>query len=265
MEASIYSNPMATPEWRAKYEYDLAVNCLLPHLRRWNLSIEGTTVLDLGCGTGGLTVALAEQGAICVGVDLDVSFIALASQMAADHGAGAEFVSVDVLNFEQLDQSFEGRWFDLVILSEFVEHLINLGNVVRLMSWLRNHLTPRGSIYVSFPPWFNPFGSHQAGWPIIRYIPWFHLIPQPVKCIVSPRYARQYLEFFQELNHLTICSFEMIIKETQMTIVRRELFHLRPEFYWRYGVSTLRSVVLSKIPIVRELTTTGAFYLLAKP
>jgi len=140
---------------------------------------------------------------------------------------------------------------------------MNQRNVASVLSRLRNHLAPRGCIYVSFPPWFNPFGGHQAGWPIIRYIPWFHLIPQSLMRIIAPEHTGAYLEFFQELNHLTISAFEKIIKETQMTIGRRELFHLRPEFYWRYGVPVVRSSLLGRIPIVREVTTTGAFYLLA--
>jgi 2-polyprenyl-3-methyl-5-hydroxy-6-metoxy-1,4-benzoquinol methylase len=259
-----YHQPMGSPERRAQYEYRLALDFILPHLSRWGVDVKNMRVLDLGCGTGGITVALAEIGADCVGIDLNPSHIAQAVYMAEEHGVKANFVSTDALKFGQLEQVLKGRVFDLVILSEFLEHLVNLQNVSSLLDSLREYLYPGGYLYVSFPPWFNPFGGHQAGWPVIRSIPWFHIIPHRLKRVIAPKHARQYLEFFQELNHLTIGSFENMTKETKLTVVHKELFHFRPEFYWRYGVPTVRSSILGRIPILREVTTTGAFYLLAK-
>jgi len=260
-----YHQPMGSPERRVQYEYRIALDCILPHLNQWGVKVDGMRVLDLGCGTGGLAVAFAEHRAICIGIDRDASFITQAFQMAEKHGVQAEFFVADVIKVKHLERLLTRRFFDLIILSEFVEHLVSLPNISPVLSWSREHLASAGYLFVSFPPWFNPYGGHQAGWPVIRCIPWFHLIPDRLKRIIAPKHAQQYLEFSQELNRLTIGSFEKIIRETQLTVVQRELFHLRPEFYWRYGVPTIRSSrFITKIPFLREVTTTGAFYLLGK-
>jgi 2-polyprenyl-3-methyl-5-hydroxy-6-metoxy-1,4-benzoquinol methylase len=264
MSVNNYSDPFTNYERRMRYEYDLALDCVLPHLSRWGIEFKGASILDLGCGSGGLAVALAEVGAECLGIDLNRVHIQHASRLASEHLVKAEFVAADVLKPNELDRILRGRSFQLVVLAEFVEHLVNLQNVTYVLSQVKEYLAPGGCVYVSFPPWFNPYGGHQAGWPTIRCVPWYHIIPNRLKRFLAPKQASKYLEFFQELNHLTINAFETILEDTHLKIVKRELFHFRPEYYWRYRVPTLRASFLAKVPIVRELTVTGAFYLLTK-
>jgi len=256
-----YYNAMGSPERRAQYEYRLALDCILPLMSQWGIDIKGMKVLDMGCGDGGLAVALADSGAHCLGIDHNEQRIAQALNMAAHHGVDAQFLLADVLKMDH----FEKR-FDLMILSEVVEHLVNFSNVKALLCWCRQHLVPGGRLYISFPPWFSPFAGHQAGWPGIRCVPWYHLLPDTLKRLFVPKHAPRYIKFIQELNHLTISAFEQIVEQAGLIIIRQELFLLRPEFYWRYGVPTLRSPsFLAKVPIVREVVATGAFYLLSRP
>lgn len=262
MSIDSYSDPFTDFERRMRYEYHLARDCLLPQLSRWGIKFEGAKILDLGCGSGGFAVALAENSAVCLGIDLNVSHIQHACRLASERLINAEFVAADILKPNELDKILYGRSFHLIILSEFVEHLVSRENVCLLLNQAKKFLAPEGRLYVSFPPWFNPYGGHQAGWPIIRCIPWFHLIPNRLKCLVAPRQAVKYLEFFRELNHLTIGGFEAILEEARLKVTRRDLFHFRPEYYWRYGVPTIRATYFARIPIIREITTTGAFYLL---
>lgn len=134
----------------------------------------------------------------------------------------------------------------------------------KVLSWRRQHLTANGSVYISFPPWFSPFAGHQAGWPLIRYIPWYHLLPSGIKKLLAPRRADRYMQFAQELDHLTIRSLEQIIARLELTIQRRELFHLRPEYRWRYRVPVIKvSSLLARLPRLSEVTSSGAYYLLA--
>lgn len=255
---SAYHQPFAGPvEKRARYECHLARDCILPLLARWGIQLNGARVLDLGCGSGGLAVAIAESGAECWGVDLRPERIAYASQMAAEHGVAVHLLAADILELNSFSQPF-----DLVVLSEVVEHLGDPAHVGALLRWCRDHLSAEGRIYVSFPPWFGPFAGHQAGWPRIRYIPWYHLLPNVLQRLLAPERVVAYRRFAQELNHLAVGSFEKHLQEADLVIEKRELYLLRPEFRYRYGLPALRSSLLARIPVLREVGTMGAYYLL---
>lgn len=261
IEDKPYDNPFGgSVEKRALYEYHLALDCILPLLARWGINIKGAQILDLGCGSGGMTVALAESGAECWGVDLRAERIAHASKMAADHDVTVHLLVGNILEMDSFQQAF-----DLVVMSEVVEHLGNLANVKALLQWCREYLVPQGYAYVSFPPWFSPFAGHQAGWPRIRFIPWYHLLPDTVKKLLAPDHALAYLKFAQELDHLTVGAFETLLQQVGLAIARKELYLIRPEYYYRYGVPELRSALLARIPVLREVSTMGAYYLLGAP
>ena len=246
-----------------EYEYRVALGCVLPTLRDWGVEIKDRAVLDIGCGSGGLTIALAENSAACVGIDLNPVHVEAASRLANARALSSEFATVDILLPDQLEKFLTGRVFQVIVLSEVLEHLVRRDNVARLLNEIKKYLTETGYVYVSFPPWFNPFGGHQAGWPRIRYCPWFHLYPEWLQRVVAPAQIGQYRDFEKELNHLTIACFERTAREAGFMIAKKELFHLRPEYYFRYGVPALRATVFGKIPGVREVVTTGAYYLLS--
>lgn len=254
-----YENPFGgSPERRAEYEYQITLDCISPLLESWDIDVRGKRVLDLGCGSGGLLLALAKSGAHGVGVDLKEERISEAQRMAGQHGVEVQFLAGDVLRMDRF-----AKPFDLVILSEVVEHLVDWSNVEALLCWCRENLSFLGNVYASFPPWYGPFAGHQAGWPRIRYIPWYHLMPHRIKRLLAPNQASRYIAFIQELNHLTIGAFERIVDRSGLTIVRQELYHLRPEYHFRYGIPIIRAPsVFVKVPLIREVTTMGAFYLL---
>jgi len=86
-----------------------------------------------------------------------------------------------------------------------------------------------------------------------------------MKRLLAPNQASRYIEFIQELNHLKISAFERIVDRSGFTIVGQELYYLRPEYHFRYGIPILRAPsVFVKLPLIREITTMGAFYLLTR-
>ena len=59
----------------------------------WKLAgdVSGLTVLDAGCGSGYLSVALAKKNATVIGVDLSPNMILEAKSMAAEKSCGIDF------------------------------------------------------------------------------------------------------------------------------------------------------------------------------
>jgi SAM-dependent methyltransferase len=223
----------------------------------WGVEPAGRRVLDLGCGCGGQSIALAELGSDCLAVDRNERSLHEGLRLAAQRGVQVQFLAADVLS---LGLASEG--FDLVIMSEILEHLGNLANVERLLRWCRERMAPRGNLYTSFPSWLNPFGGHQSGWPGIRRVPWYHLLPDSTKRWLTPADAPRYIEFAKELNHLTIRAFERAVAWTGLAVSRREFYQLRPEWRLRYGLPAARLPFLQRIPMIRECLTSGAYYLL---
>ena len=82
--------------------------------------MRGQQVLEVGCGAGVDLARFAKGGAICTGVDLAESAIALAKQNFAQQGLAAEF---RVANGESLP--FPDNAFDLVFAHGVVQYTAN--------------------------------------------------------------------------------------------------------------------------------------------
>jgi SAM-dependent methyltransferase len=107
---------------------------LLGHVRA------GDRVLDLGCGEGPFTAALAEAGAEPVGVEV----AARAVERARSAHPGLDFRHVPIaepLPFE--DASFAAVW-----VSEVLEHV---ADTARFLSEVRRVLAPGGVLLVTTP------------------------------------------------------------------------------------------------------------------
>lgn len=82
--------------------------------------LDGLEVLEIGCGTGSSTVALAERGARVTGVDVDEGSLAVARRRCELHGVEASFVRA---NAADLPPSLRGRTFDVVVFYASLEHM----------------------------------------------------------------------------------------------------------------------------------------------
>ncbi len=100
--------------------------------------VPGEAVLDLGCGLGEFTAALAEHGALVTGCDVAETALAL----ARGRHPGIEFV----LSGEELP--FGDESFDVVWAGEVLEHVQDgLG----LLGEVRRVLRPGGRLVLSTP------------------------------------------------------------------------------------------------------------------
>jgi len=73
----------------------------------------GKRVLDVGCATGNLCVALKKDGYECVGVDINEKYV----QMAIEKGVDAYLIKDKI--------PFEDKSFDTITLFEVIEHVDN--------------------------------------------------------------------------------------------------------------------------------------------
>lgn len=75
-------------------------------------------ILDLGCGSGWLSIFLAKQGFEMVGIDLAPHAIELGNTWAQQEGLSIEFKAGDIISLDFPKQSF-----DAVIANSIFEHL----------------------------------------------------------------------------------------------------------------------------------------------
>jgi len=70
--------------------------------------VEGGDILELGCGGGQCSVALAADGADVTGIDISSEQLAHARRLAADHGVDVEFAQGDVTDLGAFpDESYD--------------------------------------------------------------------------------------------------------------------------------------------------------------
>jgi len=122
--------------------------------------------LDMGCGSGELTLGLAQHGAKhIVGVDYLPRFVELARRNAtrASIHADIRFECADLHTWQP------PRKFDVVVSFDALEHIDQPGEFLVTMS---RFLAPGGKAVLSFGPLFHsPFGDHM--YEFFRWqIPW---------------------------------------------------------------------------------------------
>lgn len=78
----------------------------------------GATVLDAGCGEGGLSILMAQRGAQVTGVDLSKPNVGVARHRAVESAVVARFVVADLTQLPFADDAF-----DIVLSSHVIEHL----------------------------------------------------------------------------------------------------------------------------------------------
>ena len=154
---------------RSSLTGDEAVTKFPSVLRRFDghLAIEpGMRYLDMGCGSGELTLELARRGATDVtGVDFLPRFVRMAEENAEASGLRerVKFICADLHAWRPPHP------FDVVFSFDALEHI---GDPGRFLVRMGDFLAPGGIAVISFGPLFHsPFGDHMAGF--FRFpLPW---------------------------------------------------------------------------------------------
>jgi len=247
-----------------EYQRRVCIEVVIPWLGA-RLDLTGFDVGDFGAHQGGMLDALRDSGLVASGVGLELS---------AEVVASSPFVGDDRFRLEVTDvmaREPDAPMFDLVLMHDVLEHIPEYEGAVMAVA---RALRPGGYLFVSFPPYYSPFGGHQhLARGRVRNIPFLHVLPRRLFSRVARPTANEYMsaegvrEDMVSVREakLTLGGAERAFARAGLVLVDRDLFLMRPEYTLRYGVKTRRAGVLGRLPLVREALVGGGFYLVRKP
>jgi SAM-dependent methyltransferase len=176
------------------------------------LSFEGLSVLDYGCGGGHTCVVLAQRGATRV-LGVDIGSVEFAEQQVAERHPDLE----GRLEFKQIASAADigDEQFDVVLSKNTFEHV---DDPARYVADMASHLAPGGRLVIAFGAlWKSPYGGHLQH---MTKAPWVHLyIPEPVVLRERRRYRPDedpscYEEVKGGLNRMTLAKFQATMRDS---------------------------------------------------
>ena len=221
----------------------------------------GKAVLDIGCGAAGKTLYFSNFGVKHIyGVDILKVYKPVAETFAKELGLSGKFTFMlnDAENLPLDDSSI-----DTILLNDTMEHLDKPEQV--LQECLRV-LAAGGRIYINFPPYRHPYGSHLHD---AIALPWAHLFFSDKTLISVYKDAIKHLPKGEErikfrkleggekvsyINKMTIKRFRKILKQLK----------LNPVYYKEVPLRNKLSL-LAKVPILKECFVKTVVCVIQKP
>jgi SAM-dependent methyltransferase len=108
----------------------------------------GGSVLELACGSGRLTIPIAQKGIEVVGLDFSRSMLDAAQAKAAAAGAQVKFVQGDMRSFE-----FPQQFATILMAGNSLLHLLTAEDLKQCLAGVRRHLAAGGHFIFDV---FNP-------------------------------------------------------------------------------------------------------------
>jgi len=237
------------------------------------INLKGKNVLDVGCGLGGKELFYLLKGARSMtGLDISQTNVQVARSCFAERepesGQPPGLVVADAAAMPFADGSF-----DLAISTYTFEHLANPAGV---LGEIHRVVKPGGEVFISFPPYFSPWGAHLTDW---IHFPWCQVLfsekallnvaraVEETQHIHSslPDFARIDLVGAVELPHvnkLTVGGFERLLEANSLQVLSKTHRPVRAE-----RARILRPVLslATKIPLLRETFTSSVVLIGQKP
>ena len=250
-----------------KYQYQLGRDYLIPLLQDWGVDVAGKKILDIGCAEAGILCALSDAGASSTGLEISPPRLDFARQLAKpEQLKNIQFVAADFL-FPPLKKKQIN--FDLIMLRDVIEHLPDKQKVfAKLQSLMGNG----SKLFITFPPFYSPFGGHQQLLTsAFRLLPYFHILPTPVWVLFRSLIKRfdkntGYIKEIEKIrkHRISISHFLKSCELNGLKIVAHRFYLSRPSHRLRYGFPVILTNRIGRIPVLREVLITGAFFLLEK-
>lgn len=196
--------------------------------------LRGCRVLEVGCGTGASTIALAEQGCDVTAVDVNEGNLLAAQERCRIYALSAKFFCA---NATELQKHFPFGMFDLIVFFATLEHLTYAERMLAMKgTWAM--LKPGGLWGVIDTPnrlwWFD---DHTA------LLPFFNWLPDDLALDYAPHSDRAYMKNYTNAEHS---------EETKLNFARRGRGVSYHEFDLALGPIASLNVVSSLGPYLRK-------------
>jgi SAM-dependent methyltransferase len=105
-------------------------------------------ILEMACGSGRLTIPIAQSGIEIIGVDLSTSMLDTARAKAARAGVEIQFFQADMRNFD-----LPGKFAAIFIPGNSLLHLFTPEDLTQCFFNVRRHLAPNGRLIFDISKW----------------------------------------------------------------------------------------------------------------
>lgn len=239
------------------YEKALCLQGLVPLLRKRGFDPAGRSVLDVGCGYGGVLAALAETFRLrdALGIDLDPDMIREGGKKCP---AGVRLEVRDFFGLERAETESGG--YDLILMRDVLEHMPDAEGALKKAAALLN---PRGLLFVSFAPFYSPFGGHQHnGSGFFANVPWLQVLPESwfraaLRLRGNSYKSGQGLADDMESvlrTRLTLRRFRRMLPAAGLRLGYFARYLSRPDYRIKFG---LPEIGFPNLPFLDELACTG--------
>jgi ubiquinone/menaquinone biosynthesis C-methylase UbiE len=186
--SEVYENDL-TAHLNGRLESDRRM--VVPWLDRAK-HLRNSHILEIGCGTASSTIALAEQGATVVGIDIDQGALAVAKDRCKAYDMKAEF---HVMNAKGMADAFREKSFDFIIFFASLEHM----TIAERLAALRDawQMLPIGGmlVIVETPNRLWYYDGHTS------MLPFFHWLPNELAFQYSAFSPREnFRELYREYD-----------------------------------------------------------------
>ncbi|PID58419.1 MAG: hypothetical protein CR986_07895 [Ignavibacteriae bacterium] len=217
-------------------------------------------VLEVGSAEGGSIKYFSEQGANCWGIEISKGRSDFSIEYCKD--SKISFIHDDICNYELVKKLPK---MDIILIRDVIEHIPDKVKALENMNTL---LKENGKLFLSYPPKYSPYAGHQQNVKkIIGKLPFIHLLPQSLYKLFlkAAKQSETRISEFMDTKRdmISIQKIEKYFNKTNYKILKKDYYFIRPCFEKRFGWEP-RKTFLSRIPILKEIFTIGALYILVK-